>query len=218
MTRLPHDATRLRFVSLLTAAALFGGLAGCPMNGGDGGDGSGDGGGDGAGNGGATALVGTWTGQLSCTRTQTIEGSSNPAVQTSARDLTITFDANGRPTDLVVYGYSGQADQTVQLSQVGQSQTVNATSGSTQITQVVTVTQAIYTSSSAHLELEINYDATQSNLTYDGTATLVIDASASADGLRYTARIEYHVTLAAGTISIPTNEVTECTGTLAKQP
>lgn len=161
-------------------------------------------------------IAGTWSGTLSCTSTQSLNGAPGLPVQGS-RDLTITFDASGVPTGLPIWGFVGADTRTVTISQAGQSETVNFTSNNFEITLVVTVTEATYAAGSAHVVLDVQYTATSGNLVQDGDATVTIDATASGEQLTFSATVVYAVTQTAGSVSFETGDTIACTGTLAKQ-
>lgn len=161
-------------------------------------------------------IDGTWGGTLSCTSTQSLNGVAGVPVQ-GTRDLTITFDANGVPTGLPIWGFVGADTQTVTISLVGQSTTVDFTSNSRDISLVVTVTEATYSGGSARVVLDVQYSSTGGALVQDGDATVTINASASGNQLTFSATAVYAVTQTAGSISFETGDTIECTGTLTKQ-
>ncbi len=161
-------------------------------------------------------IAGTWTGTLSCTSTESLSGTPQTP-RTGARDLTITFDENGVPTGLPIWGFAGAETQTVEIARTGETATVTFTSGNLEITLVVTVTEASYSASQAHVVLDVQYSATGGSLTQQGTATVTIDATAAGDVLTVTITADYDVTQTAGPVTLETGETIVCTGTLARQ-
>jgi len=165
---------------------------------------------------GPAQTAGAWTGDLSCDVTQSLSGAAGNPVN-AARAFSTTINDSGVPTSVRVLGFTGGPDQDAAISQVGDSATLNSTSGNLAITQIVTVTQARYTSTSADITLSIEYSATGGALSQNGTATQTIAIRVSGANLTYSANVNYSVTQLAGTITLDTGEVTDCNGVLSKQ-
>ncbi len=164
----------------------------------------------------AFTIAGTWSGTLSCTSTESLSGTPQTP-RTGSRELTITFDDNGVPTGLPIWGFAGAETQTVDIARTGETATVTFTSGNLEITLHVTVTEASYSANQAHVVLSIDYSATGGALTQQGTATVTMDATASGDALAVSITAEYDVTQTAGAVTLETGETIVCTGTLARQ-
>lgn len=188
----------------IAAAVGLAGLGGCPSSGG--------------GNGftGTSELSGSWSGTLSCEVTQSLEGVEANPTQTT-RQLSIAFNDSSVPSSLLIPGFTSAPDQTVSITQVGESQTVTSTSGDLSITAVVTVSQASYAATSARIVLSIQYTAQGGGLSQTGTATQTIQVSVSGADLSYSATTTYTIVQAAGLISLNTGEETVCQGTLQAQ-
>jgi len=160
-------------------------------------------------------ISGTWSGTLSCTSTQTLSGSPT-ITQSSQRSFTITFNAEGVPTSLPVWGFTNAPDQSATISAVGESQTFNFTAADRDTTITVTITEATYTGSSARVVMSLQYSATGGALTQQGTGTVTITATVSGDALTFNAVADYDVTQTAGSISFESGETTECAGPLTR--
>jgi hypothetical protein len=165
---------------------------------------------------GTVTIDGTWSGTLACTSTETLAGSPT-ITRSSERSFTITFDADGVPTSLPVWGFSNAPDQTATISAVGESQTFNFTAADRDTTVIVTITEATYAGSSARVVMSLQYSATGGALTQQGTGTMTITATVSGDAMTFSATADYDVTQTAGTLSFETGNTIACTGTLTRQ-
>lgn len=190
---------------LLTGVGVAVGLSlgGCPAGGG-GGDSDGTI---------VSLLAGSWTGSLAASRVQTVGSAPTPAV-TSTKSLSITFDAEGRPANVLVLGFSGGADQTAVLQNEGDSVTLNSTNASFAVTQVVTVSSATFTNTKTKMVLNIDFTATGGTLTQTGTGTQTIEATLSNGALDYRTDVDYDVNFVFSGGALQTLETTECTGIL----
>lgn len=190
---------RLAGLSLLLATLPLMLLGGCPTTGPTG----------------PAFTSGTWSGTLSCEVAQSLSGTTT-STQTDTRTFSITFDDNGVPSSLTILGFSSSSDLEAGLAQVGDSVTLTSTSGTLAITQVVTVTQARYTSTTASITLMIDYSGSSGGLTQEGSATQTIQATVSGETLSYSAMTTYDVEFtASGLDPFSTGEVTTCEGLLA---
>jgi hypothetical protein len=161
-------------------------------------------------------IDGLWSGTLSYSSTQSLNGVDGVPTQ-GTRDMTISFDANGVPTSLPIWGFVGADTQTVTISQVGESTTVNYSSDGLDVELVVTVTSASYPGDSAHVELDVQYSATGGALMQDGDATITIDASVNGEQLVLGGTAVYQVPQTAGSVYFETGDKIVCTGTLTKR-
>jgi hypothetical protein len=168
------------------------------------------------GNSGPRAITGTYSGTLSCEVIQSLSGSPSPPT-TRTRDTSLTFDNNGRPTGIPVFGFSGQPDLTTGIQDVGESETLTSSNGTFDITHTLTVRSATYASSSVRVIIDIDYSATGGNATNTGTGVLTFDASVSEDVLTTSITLEYEVTQATGTLVFDTGESHDCTAELDRQ-
>ena len=202
---------RSRVVTTLLAASLCSALGGCPVPGGGSG---GSGGGGSGGSSGASNLAGqSFSGTLNCTTTQSVNCASGQP-QRSTRNVTVEFDANGRPTAVLIPGFAGADDQSPQLNQAGQSATLTFTSNNLSITMVVTVTEATYTADSATIKLSIDYSASGGSLTQTGTGTETWTATLDNGALDVSIQIDWDTTWNSAAGSFAVTETTSCTGTL----
>lgn len=166
---------------------------------------------------GPSQLEGTWSGTLSCSRSQTVTGANPGQPVSSTKSLSIQFGSDGRPVSVTVISFSGATDQTAAVSDVGDTATLNFSDGTGPITEVVSVTDATFTETSTSLTLSIEYSSTSGQLTRSGTGTQTIEATLSNGALSYSAEVDYEIDLVAGALNLPTTENTTCTGSLAKQ-
>lgn len=167
--------------------------------------------------GGTNLLPGTWKGDLSCTTIQLLGGaSSGPSSNDTVPNFSITFDSSGKPTSITILGFVGVKDAEAQIKDVGDSQTLN---GSSTVTSKTTaqVASALYTNSGATVVISIVYNATQGNLTQDGTAEQTLTISVDNNSMTYKNETTYDVSQVSGTVNLQTGENRTCTGTLTKQ-
>ncbi|MBI5863596.1 MAG: hypothetical protein HZB38_03625 [Planctomycetes bacterium] len=161
-------------------------------------------------------LEGAWQGSLACERTQTLNGGAGTPVS-SSQDLTIQFDANGKPGSVTILGFSGDEEQTAALNAVGDTATLTSSSSGLAITRMVTVTSVSYTDTRSRIVLSIEYSGVGGNLSQTGTGTQTIDATLVNGAVQYNAEVNYAIQFVASGISLDTTETTICTGTLSKQ-
>lgn len=185
-------------ISLLALALLS--IAGCPTPGG----------------GGTSQLIGTWSGTLDCTTTQSL-GGVDGAPRDSEEEFTITFDDGGRPEEVTIWGFSGADNVVVQVQRTGDSDVVTQNEGERLTSVTATVRSAAYTTTTARLIIDIEYQSSEGSLNQEGTAVLDITARLTDAGLSYTADIEYDIEQRAGSVTLQTGERQECTGTLTKE-
>ncbi len=198
-----------KFWSLGILAALCGLLvAGCPSGGTDDND---NGGGTGA-----TALAGTWSGEIECSTVQFV-GDTGGSPSVTRRTFTITIDAEGFPTEVEVLGFSSAPDLTADLSRSGDSDTLTSTSSGLSITEAVRVDSATYTETSAIIVIDIDYSALGGALNQEGTGRQTIELQLNGDSLEYSVSVEYDVVQLAAGIELNTGETVDCTGVLEAQ-
>ena len=173
-------------------------------------------GGDTSGNDVTPAFVGTFSGQVTCTKTESIGGPLG-LPQTWSASRAITFDANGYPNALVIPGYGqvqGGIEWVAPVSQVGDTVTLNATgSGGYTATLTVEVALATYTDSSVHIVLNLTHHGEKGSLIEDGTGVHVVDFTPDGD-LNYSTTTDYQVNLSG---LVDTLWHVECTGTLTAE-
>ncbi len=160
-----------------------------------------------------SALSGTWTGELDCTSTQSIDGGEGVPFETT-RDVALTFDDDGRPTGLPVLGFSNAPTQTTGINEVGETETLTSQSGTLTITRVLTVRSATYTANTARVIIDIDYEATGGALTQTGTGVLTVFAEIANGALDVTLDVDYDITQSADTLSFDTTETLACDGAL----
>lgn len=160
-----------------------------------------------------SALAGTWTGELACTSTQSIDGGEGVPFETT-RDVALTFDDDGRPTGLPVLGFSNAPTQTTGINEVGETETLTSQSGTLAITRVLTVRSATYTATTARVIIDIDYEASGGALTQTGTGVLTVFAEIADGVLDVTLDVDYDITQAADTLSFDTTETLACEGAL----
>lgn len=185
---------------LIASVVALACVAGCPSPGG----------------GGTSQLIGTWSGTLTRTTTQSLSGVAG-APRDSEQEFSVTFDENGRISEVTVWGFSGADDVVMQIQRTGDSDVVNQTEGEKLTSVTATVRSAAYTTTSARLVIDIEYQSSQGSLTQEGTAVLDITARLTDAGLSYSADADYDVEQRAGSVTLETGELIECTGTLALQ-
>lgn len=199
-----------RRIAILAAMANLVLLAGCPATGTDGGDGQ-----DTTG---ATSLVGTWSGSIECSRTESLNGGTPGSPVRTTIALTITFGADGFPDEILIMGYSNTPDAGAAVARTGDTDTIESTAGSADVTDVVTVSKATYTATSVRLEIDIDHTGSGGNLALDGTGQQVVEITLNNDGsLDYSATTTYDVQQTAGAVSFDTASDETCTGTLTRQ-
>ena len=160
-------------------------------------------------------LAGTWRGDVTCTRTESLGSvSGNPNSETVSFE--ITFDDNGIPTELTILGFAGAPDQVAQISAIGENASQNAANGALVVDQTATVTSTSITSTEATFGISIDYAATGGVLSQDGTGTQTITATVSGDTLTYEANADYSVQQTTGPIELDTGEEIRCSGTLSR--
>lgn len=167
--------------------------------------------------GGTNVLPGAWKGTLSCTTIQLLgDATSGPTSTESVPNFTITFDSAGKPTSITILGFVGVKDAEAQIKDVGDTQTINATSTVTSTT-TAQIASALYTTSGATVVISITYHGTQGNLTQDGTADQTLTISINGDSMNYKNEVTYTVAQVSGTVNLQTGENKVCTGTLTRQ-
>lgn len=207
---------RFTVCGILAASALFL-ITGCPSNPDANGNTNANGNDNSGGFTGTSQLAGTFSGSLSCSRSQTVTGANPGQPVTSTRQLSIQFGSDGRPASVTVISFSGATDQVAAVSDVGDTVTLNFSDSTGPVTEVVTVTDATITETSTSLTLRIEYSSTSGQLTRTGTGTQTIEATLAGSALTYSAEVDYEIDLVAGAINLPTTETTTCTGSLTKQ-
>lgn len=184
----------------------------------DGSDGDSDGGQDGSGgdDGGAPLTFqarGTYSGQLDCTISESLNGEPGNVTQ-ETRAISITFSADGLPDALMIPGYRPEMQFVAEVNQVGEVVELNQSSGEYQATLTVTVGVATYSAASARIVLNLAHFGQQGNLTEEGTGTQVIQMELDGGMLMYSSLTAYDVELRADTLSFDTTREFDCEGTL----
>jgi len=201
---------------LAASAALLILAGGCP-NTGNGGNGNGND--NGNGDIGDVQTDGTWTGTLSCTRTQSAGGATTPPVQSTINDFELVVGEDGAPTAITIPGYTDTPSAAAELARFGDTVTINVSATNRNVTLTANVTSSLITATSIDLTVEIEYlsQSTNNNLRQEGTATLTLNIDYAADELTYRAEIVYDVQLiVSGLDPINTGETTTCEGTLTR--
>jgi hypothetical protein len=183
-----------------------------------GGAADGSGGGDADGSGGAVTPVftGTYSGQWDRTGQESLSGTPGPEEQWTTEE-TITFGADGIPTAFIVPGYrqtEGGIDFIAEVKQVGDTVTLDASADGMDYTLTITVAQADYGETSAHIILNLVHHGEGANdaLTQDGTGVQEIEYDLQDGQLEYTSTTAYDVAWFYG--SIDTTWDITCEGTL----
>jgi len=139
----------------------------------------------------------------------------------------IEFDTTPKPVSLLILGYGYTPDLVTTVGAPGQTEVLHAETTGTDVKFAVTLTVAVrelvVSDATARIVLDLDYDGTSlgggNTLTLTGTGTQTIDAALTADGLSYTATVDYSVTLAlaSASLSFPTTEHITSQGTLLRQ-
>lgn len=200
--------SRMQAAALVSCLLLGACLGGCPAssdaNGNDNGTAIG-----------ASGLAGAWNGSVNCSVTQSLNGAGS-APTSGKLDVQVKFDADGKLAAITVIGFTDSPDQLVNLTQAGDSATINDSNGKS--SNVATVRQILYTSDSARIVLDLVFAGQTGNLAQSGTGSQTVNVSLQGGSLSYTADVQYTVNEVAGTISLTAGETTSCQGTLARQP
>lgn len=178
-----------------------------------------DGGDDADDSGGAVTplFTGSYSGQWERTGQESLGGTPAPEEQWTTQE-TITFGADGIPTAFIVPGYrqtQGGIDFIAQVKQVGDTVTLNDSADEMDYTLTVTVAQADYGETTAHIVLNLVHHGEGANeaLTQDGTGVQEIDYSLQGGQLEYVSTTTYDVAWFYGSIDTTWNVT--CEGTLA---
>jgi hypothetical protein len=164
------------------------------------------------------ALAGTWSGTLTCTSTEYL-GDLTGTPRPGTRDVVISFDDDGLPTALVVWGFNNAADRTTDKREESESEAFEYTSGDLEITLVVTVAEMTYTETSVRVVLDLEYSAAGGALIQEGTGTMTIEITLDGEELNYHAIAEYEImqTATGLDVTFETGETIECEGTLTRE-
>ncbi len=160
-------------------------------------------------------LTGTWQGQLTCTRTESL-GSTTGTPVSETVTFEITFGDDGAPAAVTILGFTGAPDQVAALNAVGESATQDSANGSLTVNQTATITSRTATGTRIEIGISIDYQATGGVLSQEGSGTQTIVAEVSGGVLTYTAEADYSVEQSSGPINLDTGEMIRCTGTLSR--
>ena len=117
---------------------------------------------------------------------------------------------------VLVPGFATIPDLSFEVQDAGDEQTQTGMSSGIGYTVTVRVTRAVYTATTAELDLEITVQGQGGSLTQNGTGTQQIRMTLNADGtLAYSSRTRYDVVQQAGSISFNTTQVFDEQGTLS---
>ncbi len=165
------------------------------------------------------AFTGTYSGQWTRVKRESIGGPLDSEKEWTTNEA-VTFDASGLPTALIVPGYGqtqGGVDFVAEVNQVGDSVTLNESSAGYDYTLTVTVALATYGETTTRVVLNLVHHAEGSNeaQTQDGTGVQVIEYSLENGNLVYSSTTTYEVALFHG--SIETIWEVTCEGTLSPE-
>jgi hypothetical protein len=167
-------------------------------------------------NGGQTTLTGTYSGEIACTQSESLQGAPGPERQTT-RTFSVTFGGNGLATGFIVPGYSHGLEFFAAVSQAGGTVTLNESSGNYQATLIVTVASATYTATGGRVILSLDYEGQEVNLTEEGTGVQTVEFELGGSALTYSSLTSYEVDMMAGTLTLPTTKEYDCQGTLSPE-
>ncbi|MFO0840608.1 MAG: hypothetical protein U1D55_19030 [Phycisphaerae bacterium] len=180
-----------------------------------------------SGNTGQTAkpLTGTWSGTLDCASTITVDG-QNPQSDTFQQALSITFDAAGRPVASPIL--NSKVSTQIDITQVGQAQTVTSSSANSVTTQTITVTEATYTDNFVKVVVDFTVSTTFNNGTADpaddsiqtGNGTQSYEVTVmSEQKIQYKSSSSSALVLrtAGGLAGVDSQQTVDCQGILIKQ-
>jgi len=169
--------------------------------------------------GGAEPIVGTFSGLLDCTVSDSAFGVPGTPTQETMR-IWIRFDENGAPTGFVVPGYSAvvaryQFDAPV--VEVGDSVEMSHTDGQYSATLTITVAEATYDATGGRVVLDLVHHGQEGERREDGTGSQVVEYELAGQSLSYASRTDYAVTWTFPNISAETTLTFDCQGVLAPQ-
>jgi hypothetical protein len=185
-------------VTLLIAAACV--VTGCPATGPSG----------------PPPIAGTWSGTLTCERTQSL-GTATAPPETSTITFEITFDDAGVPAAILILGFLEAPNQEASIAQVGASATQTAAAGVLLVTQEVTVSSASFGDTIVQIGFQIDYSASGGALAQSGTGTQSFTATVNGEALDIAISTGYQVNQRSGVVNLDTGEQIMCSGTLQRQ-
>jgi hypothetical protein len=173
---------------------------------GDGGSGSDDGGGtpdsgNGDTSGGDDAspvFQGTYSGEMTHVKHEAVVEGNWKLEQQWTTSFSVTFDESGMPTAFVVPAYNeteGGIEFVVEINEVGETVTLNESSGGHDITLTATVVLANYGETSGRVVLNLEHSG-QEIVEEEGTGVHVVQYELDGDNLLYSAETNYEVQLA----------------------
>lgn len=166
------------------------------------------------------AFAGTFSGVVTYVKRESLGGPLANEQQWTTT-LSMTFDDNGIPTAFVVPGFlqtENGIHWVAEVSELGETVTLNESSADTDYTLTVTVALATYNETSARVVLSLIHHAEGDNeaQTQDGTGIQVVEYRLEGDELVYSALTTYEVALFFGSITALWE--VDCQGTLSPEP
>ena len=131
--------------------------------------------------------------------------------------ISITFDENGVPEAFTIPAYLHDFEWTAEVADVGDSVTLNHTSGGYQATLVVTVAVVNYTATTGQVVFNLEHNGAEGALIEVGTGLHAIQFELDGDSLTYTAQTAYEIDWTAP-LQVQTTQDFDCQGTLSLQP
>ncbi len=171
------------------------------------------------GSGGSATLGGAFGGTVPRVDQQSIDGGNSWFTFDKNATIALEFDASGKPLALLVPGFTGIPDLSFAVRDVGDEQSLSGSSISlSSYTVTVRVTRAVYTATSAEIDLEITVAGQGGSLTLTGSGTQQIRMTLNGDGtLAYNSHTRYNGTQQSGSINIQTAQIIDDQGTLDPQ-
>jgi hypothetical protein len=156
---------------------------------------------------------GTYTGELACHKKESLLGT--PGAESDwTRTFSFSFDENGLPTAFVIPGYmqaEGGVEFVAEVSQLGESVTLEESFGTFTATLTVTVVAATYNETDARVVLSLEHYGDQPGVPQEGTGMHVVQYELDDGDLAYSATTTYEVLLGG---QFDTTWEVACEGTL----
>jgi len=162
-----------------------------PDDGSDGADVPGD-------DGSQTPFAGTYSGEVTRVKHEAVVQGDWKLEQIWTTPFSVTFDESGLPTAFVVPAYGeteGGIEFVVEINEVGESVTLNESSGGHDVTLTATVLLATYGETSGRVVLSLEHSG-QRTIEEEGTGMHVVEYELDGDNLLYSAETNYEVQLA----------------------
>jgi hypothetical protein len=146
----------------------------------------------------ASALAGTYSGELTNTKHEAVVEGDWKLEEVWTSPFAVTFDESGLPTAFVVPAYGeteGGIEFVVEINEVGESVTLSESAGGHDVTLTATVVLASYGETSGRVVLNLEHSG-QSVVEEEGTGAHVVEYELDGDNLLYSAQTNYEVQLA----------------------